>query len=386
MSILIRKTADGRTRYFARVKVGDVYVTGKTFGRKSDAERWEREQRHRFETGRPVAPKSNFTLAQLVEAFQASRKHGNPQTIDTDNNNLAALPTSLLRRPLTSIQAEDIQGHLLSELRSGKAPSTVARARTTLSALFTYAEGQGMLEHPHPVRAMKKLPQLSAVAQRSLSLNEIPTSEQIATVLGELRERRADIADVFEFMSLTGIRWGEVRALRVRALSEHGLPQLNVDRSQSDRYDEKVPKSWRGIRSIPLSPRGLDIFRTHAADKRPTDYVFTNRQGGQLTALVARKFPLGFRRHALRHYAASTWLRLGTPVHEVAEYLGDDPRTVLAVYAHVLGEGQRRDFAQRLADAERKAHAPAPTSPSPSNVTWLSDPSLGHDGRGGHSL
>ena len=50
----------------------------------------------------------------------------------------------------------------------------------------------------------------------------------------------------------------------------------------------------------------------------------------------------------LRHFAASTWLRLGTPVHEVAEYLGDDPRTVLAVYAHVLGEGQRRDHAQRL--------------------------------------
>jgi len=46
---------------------------------------------------------------------------------------------------------------------------------------------------------------------------------------------------------------------------------------------------------------------------------------------------------------ASTWLRLGTPVHEVAEYLGDDPRTVLKVYAYVLGEGQRRASVQRLA-------------------------------------
>ncbi len=384
MSVQVRETADGRTRYLARVKVGEVHVASRTFGRKSDAERWEREQRHRFETGRPLAPKPNFTLAQLVETFQESRKHGNPQTIDTDNNNLAALPVSLLRRPLTSIQAEDIQGHLLSELRSGKAPSTVARARTTLSALFTYAESQGMLEHPHPVRTMKKLPQLSAVAQRSLSLNEIPTSEQIAAVLGELRERRADIADVFEFMSLTGIRWGEVRALRVRALSENGLPQLNVDRSHSDRYEEKIPKSWRGLRSIPLSPRGLEIFRAHAAGKRPGDYVFTNTQGGQLTALVARKFPLGFRRHALRHYAASTWLRLGTPVHEVAEYLGDDPRTVLAVYAHVLGEGQRRDFAQRLAMAEDRARRP--DAMEPTNITWISDPSANQNGLGGTSL
>lgn len=59
--------------------------------------------------------------------------------------------------------------------------------------------------------------------------------------------------------------------------------------------------------------------------------------------------------HALRHYAASTWLRLGTPVHEVAEYLGDEARTVLAVYAHVLGEGQRRDHLRRLASAEQLA-------------------------------
>ncbi|MEJ1154685.1 hypothetical protein [Microbacterium marmarense] len=32
--------------------------------------------------------------------------------------------------------------------------------------------------------------------------------------------------------------------------------------------------------------------------------------------------------------------------------LGDEARTVLAVYAHVLGEGQRRDHLQRLASAE----------------------------------
>ncbi|WP_313479226.1 tyrosine-type recombinase/integrase [Microbacterium sp.] len=180
----------------------------------------------------------------------------------------------------------------------------------------------------------------------------------MTSALDSLRERRSDIADVFEFMALTGIRWGEARATRVSWMSETPLPQLNVERSHSDRYDEKDPKSWRGTRSIPLSPRAVEIFQAHAAGKRPSDYLFLNKQGGQLKVGVARKFSLGFRRHALRHYAASTWLRLGTPVHEVAEYLGDDPRTVLAVYAHVLGEGQRRDFAQRLAIAERASQNP----------------------------
>ncbi|MCB8044042.1 tyrosine-type recombinase/integrase [Microbacterium oxydans] len=200
------------------------------------------------------------------------------------------------------------------------------------------------------MRTMARIPELAAPALRPVSPHSIPTSRIVASALTELRARRSDIADVFEFLSLTGLRWGELRALRTNALSDVPLPQLIVERSHSDHYEEKEPKTWRGARLIPLSPRAVAIFRDHAHGKPPDAYLFTNRRGAQLSVGVVRKFPLGFRRHALRHYAASTWLRLGTPVNEVAEYLGDDPRTVLAVYAHVLGttSGARTCDASRL--------------------------------------
>ncbi|QDZ15856.1 tyrosine-type recombinase/integrase [Humibacter ginsenosidimutans] len=235
-----------------------------------------------------------------------------------------------------------------------------------MSALFTFATDQGLLQQPHPVRTMKKIPELSQT-QRSISPNDIPTPEGVAAAIRDLRSRRPDVADVFEFMSLTGVRWGEVRAIRVNWLVEIPLAQLNVERSHSDRYAEKDPKSWRGTRPIPLSPRALKIFHAHAEGKSSDSYLFTNLQGGQLKVGVVRKFPLGFRRHALRHYAASTWLRLGTPVHEVAEYLGDEARTVLKVYAHVLGEGQRRDFVSRLTAAENEDR---PRHPGHLRNTW----------------
>lgn len=298
-----------------------------------------------------TARTSQAALKELVTRFLAAREGGNPHTVDTDRNNLDALSAEMLARPLASIHADDIRGHLLAELKGGKKPSTVARAKTTLSALFTYADEQGLLHQLHPVRTMKKIPELGT-AQRAIGPNEVPTPQQVTAVLTALRERRSDIADVFEFMSLTGVRWGELRAIRVGWLSEVPLPQLNVERSHSDRYQEKSPKSWRGTRPVPLSPRALAIVRQYSANKNSDDYLFTNQQGGQLSVGVVRKFPLGFRRHALRHYAASTWLRLGTPVNEVAECLGDEARTVLAVYAHILGEGQRRDFVRRLATAE----------------------------------
>lgn len=104
-------------------------------------------------------------------------------------------------------------------------------------------------------------------------------------------------------------------------------------------------------------PRALAIMRQYSEGKAPDDYLFTNDLGGQLSVGLVKRFPLGFRRHALRHYAASTWLRLGTPINEVAEYLGDDPRTVLAVYAHVLGEERRRAHLRGLTAAERAENA-----------------------------
>lgn len=120
--------------------------------------------------------------------------------------------------------------------------------------------------------------------------------------------------------------------------------------------------SWRGTgRPVPLSPRAHELYLKYSAGKAPNDYLFTNQLGDQLSVSTIRKYPLGFRRHALRHYAASTWLRLGTPVHEVAEYLGDDPRTVLTVYAHVLGEDQRRAHLDRLARAEQGESTGGPT-------------------------
>ncbi len=126
MSVEARTTKTGKTRYLARVRSGEVLVASKTFGRKSDAEAWEREQKHLLDTGRPLPPKRNFTLGELVGMFLLARKSGNPHTVDTDRNNLASLPQSLLARPLVSIQASDATSSSASppQRESSKSPDT----------------------------------------------------------------------------------------------------------------------------------------------------------------------------------------------------------------------------------------------------------------------
>jgi len=52
--------------------------------------------------------------------------------------------------------------------------------------------------------------------------------------------------------------------------------------------------------------------------------------------------------HVLRHTAATLALTAGVPVHIVAARLGDDPKTVLSTYAHLLPQSDEL-AAERIA-------------------------------------
>lgn len=74
----------------------------------------------------------------------------------------------------------------------------------------------------------------------------------------------------------------------------------------------------------------------------------------------------------LRHYAASQWLRTGIPVNQVAQWLSDDPRTVLRVFAHVMGEQQDRGPLALLNSREKSGPSQDPRAtektPAPADI------------------
>lgn len=71
---------------------------------------------------------------------------------------------------------------------------------------------------------MKKIPQLS-ITPPSVTPRRHSHPEILAARLQALCVRREDIADVYKFKSLTGLRWGELRAMRVDWLIERPLAQ-----------------------------------------------------------------------------------------------------------------------------------------------------------------
>jgi len=353
-----RTLQDGSVRWKARVKNQGLVVAQRTFQRKADAETWEREQYRALALGAFVSPQLGKMPVRDVAAnfLQARRGQVSEHAHRTDRDNIASLPPSFLARPIASVtQAEVLD--TLTVLLASRAHSTVSRTRTTLSALFTWAARERYLTHErHPVRGLR-MPS-GVVQAQSLEWFSPSDIDELVEVHRGLSPHYALIS---QWLALTGQRWGEARAARVRDVQDLPFPSVRVYRTQSDGYSEKAPKTDRSQRTIPLVDRAREIAATFSAGKKPDGYLFTTITGRQLRANLYRRYTRwgetarGRHVHHLRHFAASEWLRRGVPVNQVAAWLGDDPRTVLKVYAHVMGEQQDREALALLNDSESGA-------------------------------
>lgn len=356
MSIERRHTRMGEVRFVARVKNGGRLVTSKTFRRRGDAVNWEREQYRRLAFGEFIPPtRSAIPLAVVAEQFLDSRRSQiSPHSWRTDRDNLAAVPNWLSALPLSSIGESEILAFLIEQLRV-KAPSTVRRAKTTLGAMFTYAVRERMIAR-NPVHEVR-MPSSTRIAKGT----ETFTIEELVLTLEHQHRLRPHLAAVTEFLSLTGLRWSELRALRVRDLQRHPLPAIRVSRAHSESYAEKGTKSGRA-RLVPLTQRATELASARTIGRDLDDYLFTSVTGRQLRSSRFRRIvtwsttaPPGRSIHDLRHYAASAWLRAGIPVNQAAKWLGHaSPSTTLNAYAHVLGEAQDIAALERLNELNRQ--------------------------------
>lgn len=325
-------------------------VASRTFRLRADAETWEREQYRALRLGQFVSPRRGATpVTELIDGFLDSRRgQVAAHTWRTDKDNLASVNRAWGSRPISAIGESEILRFLTQELQV-KARSTVQRCRTTVSALFTYAVREGYVTR-NPVRAVR-MPRGESRNSEGIATF---TDDELAETLAKQRTLNPRMADVTEFLSLTGLRWSELRALRVGDVLEAPLPRLRVDKAHSDNYREKGTKTGKA-RTVPLSARAVEIAMSRREGQAAGDYLFTGETGVQLRGnLFRRLVDFGTTApertvHDLRHYAASHWLRSGIPVHQVAKWLGHaNANTTLRIYAHVLGEAQDREAVARL--------------------------------------
>jgi integrase len=274
---------------------------------------------------------------ELVRQFNAERRGAVAKhTWNTDEANLRLhfLP-AFKTQDLAGLKPGKLAAHWSKLLRGGKSRGTVSRIRNSVSSLYSWAELHDLVED-NPVKRAK-LPK--GDGQEKKTAHPF-TDGELATALARLAATGGMFADAAELLVLTGLRFGELAALRVGSVVAIPLPSLSVTRSKTESYNEKNTKSGRA-RRVPLEKRAQEIVAKHSTGKGADELLFMGARGGQLRASNfrrnsgwARAAP-GHRIHDLRHTAATTWLQSGIDVKTVSIWLGhSDPVVTLRVYAH----------------------------------------------------
>lgn len=187
---------------------------------------------------------------------------------------------------------------------------------------------------------------------------------EVRKIINELSSYAKNIrkAHMVEFMVLTGLRYGELIALREEDLFEGYIKVTGTIDFRSGHYSEVIrtsPKTSAAYRNVSLPNRAIDIIITILQENeilRTTPeyndqgYIFTNKKGNPIdyrtfaptlkrAAKVCIDKPVTS--HWLRHTHISILAEMNVPIKTVMERVGHtDESTTIRIYTHVTNKMQ----------------------------------------------
>ena len=257
---------------------------------------------------------------------------------------------------LDKLTPEQVDRFLRSKADAGLGRSHVGRMRTLLADALTHAERRGLVARN--AGALSVMPKTTAPTERQSF-----TPDQARALLGAAKGERLEALVVVG--GSIGLRPGELLGLLWSDVDlDASPPTLSVSGSMKRQpkatgkgYEltrGAVKRSKDGRRTVALPPRAVAALKTHkarhAAEKLAAGPLWQD-QGLLFPSEVGTPIdPSGLRRtfariakragleaafpYLLRHTAVSLLLDDGASIEEVADLLGDDPRTLYRYYRH----------------------------------------------------
>jgi integrase len=253
---------------------------------------------------------------------------------------------------LDQLTPEEVDRFLAAKAEVALAKTHVSRMRTILADALRHAERRGLVTRS--VAALAVMPRTKTpTARRSL------TPEEAKALLLAARGERLEA--LLTVGLAAGLRPGELTGLLWSDLDLEALaPTLTVSGSMKRGPDGRVARgavkrSKDGLRTIALPAGIVDALRAHRKRQleerlasgslwQEQGLVFASKAGtpldpsdvrrafariGKRAGIPDARFP-----YMLRHSAVSLLLDNGASIEEVADLLGDDPRTLYSHYHH----------------------------------------------------
>ncbi len=262
--------------------------------------------------------------------------------------------------PVSRLSWKDIEELYAGMKALGHGSAWVRRCATVLARALELARKRGLID-ANPAK--------DATRPRTVRSKPFaPTSAEVRAVLAFVRKTNAETADLATVVASTGMRKGEVLALRWCDI-DLGCPEAHVAAAITDGGPGVgvLRKSTKGSdwRDVPLTERAAAALRSQWGRRRqlldvdpsPEDYVFPASVEGRVPlrpdALsgrwVAARGASEITMQHLRHYAATAMLDAGESYRTVADILGN---TVTARGTAAM-EG-RRPLASRRSRVSRR--------------------------------
>ncbi|GAB2459691.1 hypothetical protein GCM10027062_44180 [Nocardioides hungaricus] len=372
MASIEKRVRDGQTSWRAHYRTPAGAQRNKTFSRKIDAERFLAGVESAKVIGTYVDPAlAKVTVGVWAQRWLDGQTHLKPTTRSRYEGVLRKhIHPKWDRVKLANVSHSDVQAWV-SELARSRSPATVHKIHRVLSLILDMAVKDGRLARnvSHGVN----LPRVGKHEHRYLTHEQV---DDLATATGypadaskysSLDTRTNETYRlVVLFLAYTGVRFGEMAALRVA--------RLDLRRSRAVIVESVTPVQGQGLvwgatkthqrREVPI-PRFLGVeLAEHIHGMHQDNLVFAGIRNGQplrvstfRTAFSAAARAIGvpdLHPHQLRHTAASLAIASGADVKVVQQMLGHSSTTMtLDTYGHLFED--RLDEVATAMDAARAA-------------------------------
>jgi integrase len=373
MAVIEKRIRNGRVRWYTRYRDTAGNQRTKTFDRKVDAQRYLTSVESAKQSGVYIDPaRAKVTVGEWAERWLAGQAHLKPSTRERYEGIVRAHILPRWRSTnLADVKHSAVQTWV-TDLSRAIQPATVRKVHRVLSLILALAVKDGRLVR-NPASEIN-LPRAATAEQRYLTHGQVHALARAAAAPDgvskhrRLAERRSDqYRLIVLFLAYTGVRFGEMAALRVgridflrrRAVIAESVTLVGAQQVWG------TPKGHER-REVPLPGFLVEELATHVRGKAPDDLVFTGiRGGGALRAPIFRRAAFdraaaaigtpGLHPHELRHTAASLAIAEGADVKLVQKMLGPKSATMtLDQYGHLFDD-RLNDVADRLDAAARVA-------------------------------
>ena len=405
MASIEKRIRNGETTWRAHYRTPSGVQRNKSFGRKLDAERFLAGVENAKLTGTYVDPAlAQVTVGEWADRWLAGQAHLKPST----HSRYAGILRSHViprwgRVKIGGVSHADVQSWVTS-LAEALSPASVQKVHRVLSLVLDLAVKDGRLVRN--VATGVNLPRVGKPEHHYLTHEQV---EDLAHECGSPSDPSKHAAYdtrtnqtyrlVVLFLAYTGVRFGEMAALRVS--------RVDLDRCRANIVASVTPVQGQGLvwgtpknhqrREVPIPPFLVEELRHYLADKALDDLVFPGiRRGSPLRVSTFRTsfdqaagtigLP-GLHPHQLRHTAASLGIAAGADVKVVQQMLGHASATMtLDTYGHLFEDrldevGSAMDAARKVAQQRRSAlqavPAVAPVLPHALNVAGDQEDAFG---------